>query len=76
MPSTAIVNIGTLISGNIGEPIIDADSVLIEDDKIAAVGLSDAQIKKASQVIDAVGMTLIPGLIDSHTHPLATTAPD
>src|SRR5262249_21897440 len=69
MPSTAIINVGTLISGNIQQPILDADSILIENDKIAAVGLSDAQIKGASQIIDAVGMTLIPGLIDSHTHP-------
>jgi enamidase len=69
MPSTAIINVGTLISGNIQQPILDADSILIENDKIAAIGLSDAQIKGASQIIDAVGMTLIPGLIDSHTHP-------
>src|SRR4026207_1927008 len=69
MSSTAIVNIGTLISGNIQEPILETDSILIEDNKIAAVGLSDAQIKGATQVIDAVGMPLIPGLIASHTHP-------
>lgn len=69
MATTAIVNIGTLISGNIQEPVLDATSVLIENDKIAAIGPSDSQIKSADQVIDAVGMTLIPGLIDSHVHP-------
>src|SRR5262245_15636733 len=69
MTTTAIVNVGTLVSGNIREPLLQADSILIENDKIAAVGPSSGQIKAADTVIDAAGMTLIPGLIDSHTHP-------
>lgn len=69
MTTTAIVNIGTLVSGNIQDPLLQADSILIENDKIAAVGPSSEQIKAADTVIDAAGMTLIPGLIDSHTHP-------
>ena len=69
MTTTAIVNVGTLVSGNIQEPLLQADSILIENDKIAAVGPSSGQIKAADTVIDAAGMTLIPGLIDSHTHP-------
>lgn len=69
MATTAIVNIGSLVSGDLLTPLLDANAILIEDDKIAAVGPSDAQIKAADQVVDAVGMTLIPGLIDSHVHP-------
>jgi enamidase len=69
MTTTAIVNIGTLVSGDIREPLLQANSILIENDKIAAVGPSSGQIKAADKVIDAAGMTLIPGLIDSHTHP-------
>jgi enamidase len=69
MTTTAIVNIGTLVSGNIQDPLLQADSILIENDKIAAVGPSSEQIKAADTVIDAASMTLIPGLIDSHTHP-------
>ena len=69
MTTTAIVNIGTLVSGNIQEPLLQADLILIENDKIAAVGASSEQIKGADTVIDAAGMTLTPGLIDSHTHP-------
>jgi enamidase len=69
MTTTAIVNIGTLVSGNIQEPLLQADSILIENDKITAVGPSFEQIKAADTVIDAARMTLIPGLIDSHTHP-------
>src|SRR5262245_3687936 len=69
MTTTAIVNIGTLVSGDIQDPLLQADSILIENDKIAAVGPNTGQIKAADTLIDAAGMTLIPGLIDSHTHP-------
>lgn len=69
MATTAIVNIGTLVSGDIQKPLLQADSVLIEDDKIAAIGPSSEQIGAADTVMDAAGMTLVPGLIDSHTHP-------
>lgn len=69
MTTTAIVNIGSLISGNIQKPILDADSILINDTKIEAVGLDDATIRGAEHIIDASGMLLSPGLIDSHTHP-------
>jgi len=41
--------------------------VLIEGSKIKAVG-TDVAIPKGSKVIDAVGKTVMPGLIDSHCH--------
>jgi enamidase len=65
---TLIRNIATLVSGDIHRPILDADSVLIEGGRIAAVGmgLEDA----ADTVIDAKGSTVVPGLIDSHCHPV------
>ena len=69
MTTTAIINIGTLISGNIQQPVLDADSVLIEGDKIAAIGPDDATVRAADRVIDVSGMLLAPGLIDSHVHP-------
>lgn len=69
MATTAIVNIGTLISGNIQQPVLDADSILVEGDKIAKVGLDGATVQAADRVIDASGMLLSPGLIDSHVHP-------
>ena len=65
---TLIRNIGTLVSGDIRRPLLDADSIRIEDGRIAAVGkgLEDG----ADTVIDAKGSTVIPGLIDSHCHPV------
>lgn len=65
---TVIANIGTLVTGDIDAPIADADSILIEDGRIAAIGRGlDAG---DAQVIDAKGTTAIPGLIDSHAHPV------
>ncbi len=39
--------------------------LLIEDDKIAAIG---ENLGKADKVIDAAGKTVIPGIIDMHVH--------
>jgi predicted amidohydrolase YtcJ len=50
-----------------------ARAVAIRDDRIVAVG-TDAELKPylgpQTQVIDAGGKTLTPGLYDSHVHPL------
>jgi imidazolonepropionase-like amidohydrolase len=43
--------------------------VVIEDDKITAVG-SNLAIPSGAQVIDLGNLTLLPGLIDCHTHVL------
>ncbi len=67
-----IRNIGLLLSGDLNHPILDADTVLAVDGKIASVGKEkDVDTKGASLVIDAKGTTLMPGLIDSHVHPVA-----
>lgn len=69
MPTKLIKNIGTLISGDINNPVIKADAIIIEDGKISAIGSSqDFSGKKVDQVIDAAQTTVTPGLIDSHCH--------
>ena len=40
-------------------------NILIEDEKILSVGGEDAS---ADQVVDVTGMTVLPGLVDVHTH--------
>ena len=55
-----------LIDGSGGVPLRDA-VVLIEGGRIAAVG-SKLAIPTGSQVIDLDSATLLPGLIDTHTH--------
>jgi enamidase len=65
---TLIRNIGQIVSGDIARPLLDGDSIVAADGKIVAVGrgLDD----DADTVIDARGSTVIPGLIDSHCHPV------
>jgi len=66
-----IRNIGLLLSGDLGNPILDADTVIAIDGKIAAIGKAkDLDAEKATTIIDAKGTTLAPGLIDSHVHPV------
>ena len=64
---TAIVNIGTLVTGDLGGPVADAEALFIEDGAIASIGSADGY-EHADQVIDANGATVGPGLIDSHCH--------
>jgi len=65
---TLLRNIGRLVSGDLARPLLEADSLLVADGRIAAVGrgLDD----DADTVVDARGTTVMPGLVDSHVHPV------
>jgi len=66
-----IRNIGLLLSGKLEAPILDADTVVAIDGRIAAIGREkDVDTEGATILIDAHGTTLAPGLIDSHVHPV------
>jgi len=67
---TAIINIGTLLSGDWRVPLIDADTVVTDGGLISWVGAAaDAdELESCDVVIDAAGATVAPGLIDSHVH--------
>src|SRR5712672_2464594 len=71
MARLLIRNIGLLLSGDLKKPILDADTVLVVDGKIVAVGKEkDVDTSGATTTIDAKGTALAPGLIDSHVHPV------
>ena len=65
MATLLIYNIGTLISGDIREPVIPEDQIYIEDSKISEIG---GHRTTADVVIDARQQTVTPGFIDSHVH--------
>lgn len=67
MSRLAITNIGTLVSGDLGIGILDADSVICENGIIVHIGRG-LDISNADVVVDIQGTTVIPGLIDSHCH--------
>lgn len=69
--STIIRNIGLLLSGDLAQPVLDADAILITDGRIAAVDRAqDLPDAPGAAVIDAKGGAVAPGLIDSHVHPV------
>jgi predicted amidohydrolase YtcJ len=67
-----IRNLGLILSGDLTRPILDADTVVAVDGRIASVGRErDVDVGDATGIIDGNGTTLAPGLIDSHVHPVA-----
>ncbi|QND66519.1 amidohydrolase family protein [Mesorhizobium loti] len=71
--NTLIVrNIGLLLSGNLAQPIIDADTIVVADGRITGIGKAgDIDSGGAATIIDAMGCAVAPGLIDNHAHPVA-----
>ena len=66
---TAIVNIGTIVTGDLKQPLAPGDGILLDGGLISAVGtLSSDTVAGCDVVVDAAGTTAIPGLIDSHVH--------
>lgn len=63
-------NIGLLLSGDLHKPVLDADSILVEGGRIAAIGKAKDFDAEGAVVIDVKGTTVAPGLIDSHVHPV------
>jgi len=73
-PSGKLVlkNIGLLLSGDLDKPILDADTIVVQDGRIAAVGAyKDCDVEGADTLVNCQGTTVCPGLIDSHVHPVA-----
>lgn len=69
MATLLLKNIGTIVSGDIHQPIIEGNSIFVENGKIAAIGNeTDFAGKSCDKVVDCQGTTVTPGLIDSHCH--------
>lgn len=68
MGKMLIRNIGAIVSGDIHQPRVDGDAVLVDGQKITWVGKGKDFPGGADRVIDARGMMVCPGFIDSHVH--------
>lgn len=66
-----VKNVGLMLSGMLEQPVLDADTVVVVDGLIEAVGkLVELDVEEAGVVVDAAGTAMAPGLIDSHVHPV------
>ena len=67
----AVRNIGMILSGRIEQPVLDGDCVVAVGGRTEAFGFEkDMDVDNSDVIIDANGVTLAPGLIDSHVHPV------
>jgi imidazolonepropionase-like amidohydrolase len=70
LPGKAVIVItgATIIDGNGGFPV-ENGCVIVTDGIISAIGKADdAKIPENAEIINARGLTLLPGFIDSHFH--------
>ncbi len=69
IPSGRIAFVGGKVITMEGEKIIENGVVLVEGNKIKAVGVkTQVNIPSDATVIDITGKTVMPGLIDAHAH--------
>lgn len=72
MKELAITNIGTIVTGKLTDPITDCNTIAIRDGMIAEIGGEELlKNDQTARIVDAKGVTVAPGLIDSHCHPCA-----
>jgi imidazolonepropionase-like amidohydrolase len=63
---TVVIHAVRLLDVKTGKTLAN-QTIVIQGDKIASVG-SDTQIPAGAQVVDLSNATVLPGLIDAHTH--------
>src|SRR5271165_1063863 len=63
---TTAIRAGKLIDPDSGK-VLTGQTILIRDNKVEAVG-SNVAIPSNAKIIDFTKMTVLPGLIDCHTH--------
>jgi imidazolonepropionase-like amidohydrolase len=66
-PKAVVIHAGHLLDVKTGKTAAN-QTIVIQNDKIASVGGPDVQVPAGAQVIDLPNATVLPGLIDAHTH--------
>jgi len=70
--TTAIVN-ATLIDGTGRDPV-PSTTIILDEDRISRIG-SGTEPPRRAEIIDAAGLTVMPGMIDCHVHLFGKVAP-
>lgn len=68
MKKALLIENGTIVTMDAGRRILGNGYVLVEGDRIAAVGEGMPPEPTDAERIDARGMVVMPGLIDTHAH--------
>lgn len=68
MAKTLLIENGTVITMDADRRILEGGYVLVEDGRIAAIGEGMVEVPLEAERIDATGMVVMPGLIDTHAH--------
>ncbi|HEX8892449.1 MAG TPA: amidohydrolase family protein [Terriglobales bacterium] len=66
-PSRTVIRAGHLLDVRTGKTLTN-QAIVIENGKIVSVGADGGAADSGAQVIDLSGKTVLPGLIDAHTH--------
>ena len=71
MRTLVITNCGTIASGLLDSPVVPGDTIVVRDGVITEVGEAGGLAVPAdATVVDAGGHDILPGLIDTHIHPV------
>ncbi|MBX7234085.1 MAG: amidohydrolase [Caldilineales bacterium] len=68
--STLLIENGAILTLDDAQHLLNPGYLLIEDDRIAAMGQGDApaSLRRADAIIDARLMAVMPGMVNAHTH--------
>jgi enamidase len=69
MPRVLVRGLGLVFSGDIAQPRLDAEAILIEAGRIAGIGRAGDFDAADARIVEAHGCAVMPGLIDNHVHP-------
>ncbi|MFW6175506.1 MAG: amidohydrolase family protein, partial [Acidobacteriota bacterium] len=68
-PSATLAFVGGRLITMRDDEVIEDGTVVVEGDRIAAVGpSSEVEVPEGARVVDVAGKTVIPGLVDVHWH--------
>jgi imidazolonepropionase-like amidohydrolase len=68
-----VIRAGTLIDGTSASPRRN-QAIVVRGGRVESVGPADRTVPAGAQVIDLSGATVLPGLIDAHTHVMVDLA--
>jgi Tol biopolymer transport system component len=78
-PSGTVVLRGARLLTMKGDEVIENGTIVVTDNKIAAIGGKGLSVPSGARVIDVTGKTILPGYVDLHAHMgsrLATEVPE